>query len=281
MPFTFLPHQAPVVPLKIVAPRWFDGTALVIGSTIPDLVYPLDGTSSHFDAHAVPAQLWFCLPVTLVLTVVMKKVIAAPLGTTLPDLGPFHLRDYARLSAWRLPRSVLGILIVVVSALIGSFSHIGMDQFTHGDGWGAQNLSWLQAQAFVAPIGGHDGHAVYGYDLMLVGLTVVGSIITIWCAWYIGRRRLIRRWYPDAVPPEATASSRAWLVGWTVVGVVAGLAWGLATRHVGPRHAAFFRVVDLTLVGLLVGSVFARPRAVLAIRHSESGRSDKHSLTDI
>jgi len=51
MPFTFLSHQAPVLPLKIAAPRWFDGTALVLGSMAPDLFFVTHGSDCYIGAH--------------------------------------------------------------------------------------------------------------------------------------------------------------------------------------------------------------------------------------
>ncbi|WP_367319789.1 DUF4184 family protein [Streptomyces sp. HUAS ZL42] len=39
MPLTFPSHAAAVMPLKIRRPHWFDGVALVVGSTVPDLPY--------------------------------------------------------------------------------------------------------------------------------------------------------------------------------------------------------------------------------------------------
>ncbi|MDP4013047.1 MAG: DUF4184 family protein [Candidatus Nanopelagicales bacterium] len=45
MPLTFGSHQAVVLPLKMLKPRWFDGTALVIGSMAPDLFFLTHGTA--------------------------------------------------------------------------------------------------------------------------------------------------------------------------------------------------------------------------------------------
>src|SRR4051812_19906912 len=55
VPLTILAHQAAVLPLKLARPRWFDGTALVIGSMAPDLVFVLHGTNLYTDAHRIGA----------------------------------------------------------------------------------------------------------------------------------------------------------------------------------------------------------------------------------
>jgi hypothetical protein len=274
MPFTFLPHQAPVLPLKIVAPRWFDGTALVIGSMVPDLAYFTDGTRFYVDAHTVAPQLWFCLPLTLLATVVMKRVVAEPLGTHLPDLGRFHLRDYARLSAWRIPRSVGGWVKMTISALIGLFSHIALDSMTHSYGFVTHRVDVLQQTLFTIPY--HGGKTIAVFDALQVGFSVVGALISLVLLYYIGRRHLVRRWYPTAVVGTPTRSSRRRIVGATAIGALAGLVVAAATIDIGPRHVVFFRVTDLALLGLVVGCALARSR--MAPAESSADASAELSL---
>src|SRR6476661_10963428 len=83
MPLTFFAHQVPVIPLKCLKPRWFDGTALCIGSMAPDFVYALEGTPWLFSTHTLLAQLTWTLPLTTAATLVFRHVGAAPLGASL------------------------------------------------------------------------------------------------------------------------------------------------------------------------------------------------------
>jgi len=252
MPLTFLSHQAPILPLKIAAPRWFDGTALVIGSMAPDLVFALHGTDWYVDAHTITAQFWFCLPLTLVLTWVVKRVIAGPLAAHLPNLGAFHLKDYGRLSAWRPPRDVVGWLVLIASALLGSFSHLALDSFTHGFGWVVQNVAALQAIAFVLPAT-LSGRPVYVHDLLQVVGTVIGAAVTIRCLHVIGQRHLIRAWCPATQPLEPTPKSRRVLIGCSAVGTACGLAIAGLTLHVGGAQDLIIRVADISIIGITVG----------------------------
>lgn len=169
MPFTFLSHQAPVLGLKLMAPRWFDGTALAIGSMAPDLVYIFGGTRAAIDAHLWPAQLTVCLPLTLVLTVLTKKVAAAAVVPHLPDAGPFHLRDYARLSDWRI--TPVTVAVAAVSAVVGSTTHVVLDAFTHSFGWGVHRFPALRTIAFTLPTG--QGMPVY--EVLQYGGSAVGA----------------------------------------------------------------------------------------------------------
>jgi len=133
VPFTFLAHQAPVLPLKLARPSWFSGTALVIGSMAPDFEYFLRGDPTSTLSHTLLGQVVFCLPLSLALVLVVERLLAPTVPQHLPDLGVLHVRDYGALAHKR--RGLGGWLVVATSALIGSFSHIAWDGFTHGHGW--------------------------------------------------------------------------------------------------------------------------------------------------
>src|SRR4051812_47997245 len=116
-----------------MGPACFSGIALVLGSMAPDFEYFLRGDPISTLGHTLLGQVVFCLPLTVLLVAIIERVIAPTLPGHLPDLGPFHLHDYAALANTR--RGLIGWLKVVTSALIGSLSHIGWDGFTHGYGW--------------------------------------------------------------------------------------------------------------------------------------------------
>ena len=120
MPFTFLAHQAPVLPLKLRWPRAFAGTALVLGSIAPDCEYFLRGQVLTTFSHKLWSQPLFCLPLTLLLVFLVRRLIIGPLAAHLPALpqrgplgalGRLHLGDYQSLDGvppgyW--PRAVVG-----------------------------------------------------------------------------------------------------------------------------------------------------------------------------
>src|SRR5689334_2229609 len=114
MPLTFPSHAAAVLPLKAWRPDRWDGTALVIGSTAPDLPYAL-APYVDVDAHTIPALLWFCLPVTLALTWVARRW-AGPVGAQFGVPVPISAHRW-----W----------VTVWSALVGAASHVLWDSFTH------------------------------------------------------------------------------------------------------------------------------------------------------
>jgi len=137
-----------------------------------------------------------------VLTWIVKCVIAAPLVESLPDAGPFHLRDYGRLDAWQSPMNGVGWFILIGSAAVGAVSHILIDSFTHGFGWVVQNVGALQAEAFVLP-DSFTGRPVYVHDLLQLGGTVIGAAITLWCLRSIGEPSPDHRVVSERAGPSA------------------------------------------------------------------------------
>lgn len=252
MPLTFVSHQAPVVPLKIWRPHWFDGTALVTGSMAPDFLFVTNGTVFEVDGHTWPGVVAAAV-LAVALAILIKRVIAAPLASALPDAGGFHLRDYALLAAWPIPANSRGWAKVGASAIMGLATHLIWDSFTHGHGWAVQHLDWLQASALDVPAnrGITDVHL---YDLLQLVGTGIGLAITIWSLWWIGTHRLLVDWYPDMTPDLAT--NRIALATATLTGALAGIAISLVTLADG-MQTAIMRTAAGAFIGLLVGCLLS------------------------
>jgi hypothetical protein len=180
MPATFPSHAAAVLPLKLWRPRRFDGVALVIGSTSPDLLYPLAGLVSWRETHTIDGLFWFCVPVTVLLAWVVRR--AAPVAAAHLPVRPraLALRDYGVLGGVRHP-----VWVTLTSALIGAASHVGWDGFTHpadGHGWAMAYLPalepWFEVSQHVS--------------------SAAGALGALAVAIHIGRRRLLRGWHGPA-----------------------------------------------------------------------------------
>ena len=235
MPLTFLSHQAVVLPLKIGAPRATSGTALVIGSMAPDVEYLLRGYPTSTVGHTWAGQLTFCLPVTIALFWVVTRVIAEPAAAHAPEGGDLHLSDYALIR--RQPVSARHWLIVAVSALVGSASHVLLDRLS--DGWSGMPYHALAASpAWIAAN---------------VTLWILLAAITLFLMRYIGRHGLVQRWVAErSGDASAHGASR------------------IASRQ-GAQHAnqaggsprspgAFWSWVGFCLVtGAILGAYYRRP----------------------
>jgi hypothetical protein len=188
MPFTLLAHQAPVLPLKLLRPSWFSGTALVIGSIAPDLEYvvhnePKLNTSTF--AHSLLGQFVLCLPLTVVITVLAQRTNAiGAIGAR------FGVDLFERSSA--LPR-------IAGSALIGSFSHIGLDAIAR---WVVPHFAFFTW--------GRGSFVIGAGSIVQLVLTVVLSLVTV----VLARRMLARMTMrSDGRPLLVCSASMAIAVG--------------------------------------------------------------------
>src|SRR5687768_15255767 len=188
MPMTFLSHQAIVLPLKIMAPRVTSGTALVLGSIAPDVDYFIRGYPTSGAGHTWLGQITFCLPVTLALFWLVTRVIAEPVAAHLPPGGELRLRDYALIR--HQPGGARHWLIVAISAIIGSSSHLALDEIA--DGWG--------------DVPYHDLSASPAWIAVNIGLWIVLAGVTLLLMRSIARNDLLRRW---AAERTSAAASRA------------------------------------------------------------------------
>ncbi|WP_328345160.1 DUF4184 family protein [Micromonospora sp. NBC_00421] len=131
MPLTFPSHLAPVLPLKLWRPHWFDGVALCTGAVAPDVAYLVSGTRFEMGArvHTLGGALWWGLPVALAYAWLVRRVVAG-VAVHLPGGRLFGWPGYAALGGVRHPWQV-----TVCSALIGVVSHVVLDRVTHSAWW--------------------------------------------------------------------------------------------------------------------------------------------------
>jgi hypothetical protein len=263
MPLTWFAHQVPPVGLKLARPRWFDATALCLGSMMPDLMYAFSAYL-HIDTHEGPA-FTIGVPLTVVLATLVRLVLAPLAPTQLPDLGILRLRSYGVLSS-RRPL----LAITVVSAALGVASHVVLDWFTHPGRPGAR---WLRYDDVDVTIGGHTEPLSGVFQLL--GHTV-GSAAGVALLAMIGRRRLLERWYGDDA--VATARARQPVVGrcivfWAItgVGLAAGAAWGWR----GDRLESIQRPFVGSLIAACVAAALLRPD-----RHQFRRSIGQTSVTD-
>jgi hypothetical protein len=144
MPFT-LAHPAAVLPLRRYCPRFLSFTALVIGSVVPDLGYFSGRLHLEELSHTFRGSFIFSLPVGLVL-IGLFYWLGLPVIRILPrPWRPVFLPIFLRPSG--------SFFVIVISLLIGTWSHLFLDSFTHKDGWLVEHFVALQTP--LMPIGHH------------------------------------------------------------------------------------------------------------------------------
>jgi hypothetical protein len=132
MPFP-LAHPAAVLPLSRI--RWLSFPALVVGSIMPDVGYLFTRFLPNDHSHQVLGSVTFCLPVGLV-GWWLATLWLPGLSRFLMGSSPEWLKACA-LCSWQRWASA------AVSVLIGSWTHLLLDAFTHADTPLAGHFPWL------------------------------------------------------------------------------------------------------------------------------------------
>ena len=218
MPFT-VSHAAAVLPLAVGRPgRTLVPTALVIGSMVPDLPYFVPPYLGAVWTHAVYGPVTIDLVAGLALLAIWHFLLVRPLtdfvptwvGRRLPQPLPLRGRW-----GW-----------AALSVVIGAYTHVLLDAFTHPGRWAVDRLAWLNV--LVGPL---PAHKWLQYGLGVLGLL----ILAVWAVV----------WLDDARPRPSTETRltsgqrvAAWLVVLAVLVVSAavigasGLRAGLPTEEV-------------------------------------------------
>ena len=171
MPFP-LAHPAAVLPLRRWCPGWFDFSALVIGSMGPDLAYLSGPLHVHDFSHTFAGTFGFSLPVGFVAWWLVRR-FGARLAALVPVAKGLQFPQPTRLDARRLA-------IAALSLLVGAWSHVLWDSFTHKEGWMVGQLPVLRV-----PVGWALGHQIKVFQLLWYGSTFIGvaSLYVVFEMW--------------------------------------------------------------------------------------------------
>lgn len=175
MPFTFC-HPAAVLPLTLISRSRISATGLIIGSMSPDFEYFLKMEMDKVHGHSWGGLFYLDLPLTLVLAFVFHLWVRDALILNLPEILKKRLLVFVGLDWIKWVKKRWYVLIY--SALIGIFSHIFWDAFTHTDGFFVERLPFLQGWVNVF------GVLINKADLLQLVSTLMGGIaillVLIW-----------------------------------------------------------------------------------------------------
>ncbi len=161
MPFTFS-HPAAVLPIHARFKKWIPLSALVVGSMVPDAAYYLP-MPEHFKRHSHSLLGTFSTSLPLgILALLVFYWMAAPVVSLLPS--PHREALHSELKP--PPGSIMQALLVAVGIVVGAWTHVLWDSFTHRAGWIVTNSPMLQRRFL--------GDVIAGYNVLQYLFTVLG-----------------------------------------------------------------------------------------------------------
>jgi hypothetical protein len=256
MPFT-LAHPAAVLPLRRL--RLMRMVPLIIGAMTPDVPYYLPSRIAEYipDAtHTALGTLTVDLPIGLSLLLfiwLLRAPLAAPLGP-----GP---RAKCLTALERFGSRPLNWALAPLSILIGAWTHLAWDSFTHADGWLVGRVPALSAPVSFFSYTGELCH-VLQYVSSVFGLVVLAI-------WFV----LLPQPAPAPANGERPVGGPALLAVLLAAAAVAGtletavrLSWHLPAAYrlfylLLTRTMAWFAAL-YTLAGIVI--VYGRRRAAAA-----------------
>lgn len=229
MPFTPT-HMVAVLPIAAVARRWLPLSALAIGSMVPD--WPLFAAFGprYAETHSIPGLVTACLPLGLACYLCFQILLKRPLVALLPRGVRLRIGGLARPCLGRSATSWLGACAAIV---VGAFTHMAWDTFTHPHRWGTQTFPGLNLTAFTVLGRAVPAYKALQYGSSLVGLPALALLAIVW----------LRR----AEPTNDPASLPTWLRAGGLIGLIAAplaVAAAGSGRAYGVEGEAFRVVTD-------------------------------------
>jgi hypothetical protein len=228
MPFTFA-HPAAILPLR--RSRFLQTVPLIIGSLVPDVPYFFPARIGRIwfpDTHTLYGSFSMCLPLgmlLLMLTLLLREPLTVLLGARTRWIC---LRSIERFNARPLRWP-----IALLSVLLGSWTHIAWDSFTHQNGWTATRVAALSA-----PV------ALFGWDTAVSHLLqYVSSVfgLAVLAIWFRGL--LVR--VPAAVAEDQSRPPASWLV--LVVISFVSLLIGVSKAYLAWNSGSYYHLGFLLL----------------------------------
>ena len=173
MPWTFA-HPAAVLPLRRFCPAPLDFSALVIGSMVPDLGYYLYSNLARM-AHSFLGSILVCIPAGLALWIIFN-LLRKPLCFVLPQPHRGALAAFAATPLSLRPRALIA---AAVSVLLGAWTHIVWDSFTHNT-WLVKQLPFLRESVFRVSTVEFPWYVLLQHVSTAVG---AGILIAAYCSW--------------------------------------------------------------------------------------------------
>ena len=179
MPFT-ISHAVAVLPISKYFAKYTAFSALIIGSMTPDFAYLTPFlVDQRVDSHSLLGIYLFCIPMGLTVYFIYHFFMAPVIVSILPKKLQQHLNK--DLFIGKIPD--IPSFTLISSLVIGSFTHIFWDFFTHQSGI-PQYINWMDA-----PLSTVDGFDIMPYRLLQHFSSVFGLSLLIFLIWEWYKRK--------------------------------------------------------------------------------------------
>jgi uncharacterized protein DUF4184 len=225
MPFT-LAHPAAVLPLRGLAP--LRTAPLFIGAMAPDIPYYVPQRFAHFgpETHSFLGSFTTDLALgylVLAALVVLRRPLTALLSARTRSLCLGALAPYrGRALEWPL---------AALSIVLGVWSHLLWDGFTHTDGWAVHRFAVL-----AAPVSFGEYHGTVCHVLQYLSSAAGLALLALW----FGRLPA-----PPAAPSAPGAARSAVRPVLALVGAAAVLIGGVQATESFARQPLLYHTLEL------------------------------------
>lgn len=166
MPFTFS-HPIFAFPIKYISPKRISLTGLLLGSMSPDFEYFIMLEPYSRIGHSILGLILQAIPLSLLFAFIFHRFIKEQLAVHAPSAFGLNERIYSFIGEWKL-KNKNDWMFFLISTTIGFFIHIGIDAFTHIQGYFVVHYTiFHKIIIFALPL-----YKVLQYSLSIIGLFI-------------------------------------------------------------------------------------------------------------
>jgi hypothetical protein len=210
MPFTF---SHPTIVLPFLRTKKLSATGLITGSMCPDFEYFIRMKVQSNISHTFLGLILFNLPVGFLVALLFHEIIKKKLIENLPSFFQYRL-EILKNTKW-IDYLKVNFLCVLISILIGAFSHIFWDSFTHESGYFVQKMPFLLNKVNNIPF----------YKIMQHSSSLIGSIFILSYVYKLPLEKSIIR----------KSNLKYWILVLVLIFVFMSIRWtfGLSLKQIG------------------------------------------------
>ncbi len=249
MPFTPT-HILAVLPINLGSRNSLPLSALAIGSMTPDapLFFPLI-SPGYQESHATLGPILACLPFAIPTFLLFQFVMKEPLI----GLCPTFLRDrMSSISKPHIQPTIVFFVLATLAIVLGAYSHIFWDSFTHRHRWGTDLFPGLSQTYPIL------GRKVPAFSILQHGSSVIGLPIILVAALLWLKQQPSKN---DQLEPIFIANNPAhWIAVGFILAATAQAAYQFGfdtslTLEVRASHTVTRSMMTLTLAAIAYSTV--------------------------